>query len=52
VKAPKNRLLTAEDLGKLAKQLAEAQNPLEAKRLERKLIRGFYGQWSPKGRKK
>ena len=38
-----NRMLSPEELGVLAAQLAETSDPTEARRIEGKLIRGFYG---------
>jgi hypothetical protein len=38
-----SRRLTAEELGELARQMAETQDPAEADRLQQKIIRGFYG---------
>jgi hypothetical protein len=38
-----NRQLTPEELGKLAKRMAEAQDPVEADRLKGEIIHGFYG---------
>ena len=35
--------LSPEELGKLAKQMVEAQDPAEADRLQEKIVRGFYG---------
>ena len=35
--------LTPEELGELTKQMVEAKDPAEAKRLEEELVRGFYG---------
>ena len=39
----KGNLLSSEELGLLAKQLASASNPIEAARLKERLTRGFYG---------
>ena len=38
-----NRMLSAEELGVLAAQLAETSDPDEAQRIEERLVRGFYG---------
>lgn len=38
-----NRMLSPEELGVLAAQLAETSDPDEAQRIEEKLVRGFYG---------
>ena len=37
------RPLTPGELGKLAKQMAETEDPAEADRLQEKIVRGFYG---------
>jgi hypothetical protein len=34
---------SAEELGRLAKQMVEAKDPAEADRLQEKIVRGFYG---------
>ncbi|HYN09788.1 MAG TPA: hypothetical protein VES67_20565 [Vicinamibacterales bacterium] len=39
----KGNLLSPEELGLLAKQLASASNPIEAARIKERLTRGFYG---------
>ena len=39
----KGNLLSAEELGLLAKRLATASNPVEAARIKERLTRGFYG---------
>lgn len=39
----KGNLLSAEELGLLAKQLAAASNPVEAATIKERLTRGFYG---------
>jgi hypothetical protein len=39
--------LTGEQLGALAKRMIEASDPNEADRLEREIIRGFYGHAGP-----
>ena len=41
--AAKNQPLSPEELGKLAKQMVEAQDPAEADRLQEEIVRGFYG---------
>ncbi len=38
-----NQLLTPEELGQLAKRMAETKDPAEADRLQEKIVRGFYG---------
>lgn len=39
----KGNRLTPEELGLLAKQLADTKDPREAARLRERLTRGFYG---------
>lgn len=39
----RKRQLTPEELGELTRQMVEAKDPAEAKRLEEELVRGFYG---------
>jgi hypothetical protein len=39
----RNRQLTGEELGELAKQMVEATDPVEAGRLQDEIVRGFYG---------
>ncbi len=39
----KGNRLSAEELGLVARQLAEATDPIEAARLKERLTRGFYG---------
>ncbi len=39
----KGNLLSPEELGLLAKQLASASDPIEAARIKERLTRGFYG---------
>ena len=41
--ADENRQLSPDELGKLAKQMVEAEDPAEADRLKEEIIRGFYG---------
>ena len=41
--AAKIQTLSPEELGKLAKQMVEAQDPAEADRLQEDIVRGFYG---------
>jgi len=41
--AAEDRRLTPEELGKLAKRMAESQDPAEADRLQEEIVRGFYG---------
>jgi hypothetical protein len=43
-KAGEGRPLTPEELGELAKQIAETQDPAEADRLQAQIVRGFYGR--------
>jgi hypothetical protein len=38
------RQLTGEELGELAKKLADATDPVEVARLKSALTRGFYGE--------
>lgn len=38
-----NRQLTPEELGELAERMVETPDAAEAERLQRKIIRGFYG---------
>jgi len=38
-----NRQLSPEELGRLAKQMVEAKEPVEADRLQEEIVRGFYG---------
>jgi hypothetical protein len=35
--------LSPEELGELAKRMAEARDPAEADRLQEEIVRGFYG---------
>jgi len=44
--ADKNRQLSPDELGKLAKQMVEARDPAEADRLKKEIMRGFYGSQS------
>ena len=41
--AADNQPLTPEELGELANQMVETQDPVEADRLQEKIVRGFYG---------
>jgi hypothetical protein len=41
--AAKIQPLSPEQLGELAKQMVEAQDPAEADRLQQEIVRGFYG---------
>ena len=41
--ADESRQLNPDELGKLAKQMVEAEDPVEADRLKEEIIRGFYG---------
>ncbi len=43
-KAGEARPLTPTELGELAKQMAEAKDPVEADRLQAEIVRGFYGR--------
>jgi hypothetical protein len=36
--------LTPEELGELAKEMVEAEDPVEADRLQDEIVRGFYGR--------
>lgn len=38
------RLLTPDQLGALAKRMVEAEDPVEADRLQEEIVRGFYGE--------
>jgi len=42
-RAGENRSLSPEELGSLAKQMTETQDPAEADRLKEDIVRGFYG---------
>jgi TilS substrate binding domain len=44
VELAKTRQLTAQELGQLAEQLAEAKDPAEIVRLKSAMTRGFYGE--------
>jgi hypothetical protein len=39
----RRRQLTGEELGELARQMAEAKDPAEASQLREEIVRGFYG---------
>ena len=39
----RQRQLSGEELGVLAKQMVEAKDPAEAERLKEEIVRGFYG---------
>lgn len=41
--AGENRQLSPEELGRLAKKMAETQDRAEADRLQEEIVRGFYG---------
>jgi len=41
--ADESRQLNPDELGKLAKQMVEAEDPAKADRLKEEIIRGFYG---------
>ena len=38
-----NRQFSPDELGKLAKQMVETEDPAEADRLKEEIVRGFYG---------
>ena len=42
-KAGEVRRLAPEELGELAKEMAESKDPAEAGRLQAEIVRGFYG---------
>ena len=42
-KAGEVRALTPDELGELAKEMAETKDPAEAERLQAEIVRGFYG---------
>jgi hypothetical protein len=42
-KAGEVRRLAPEELGELAKEMAESKDPAEADRLQAEIVRGFYG---------
>jgi hypothetical protein len=42
-KVAETRPLTPEELGELARRMAETPDPEEADRLQEKIVRGFYG---------
>ena len=42
-KAGETRPLTPDELGQLAKEMAEAKDPAQADRLQAAIVRGFYG---------
>ncbi len=37
-------LLSPDELGELAKQMVEAEDPVEGDRIEEEIVRGFYGR--------
>jgi hypothetical protein len=39
----RSRQLSGEELGDLARQMAEEKDPLEAVRVQEEIVRGFYG---------
>ncbi len=41
--AGESRSLNPEELGRLAKQMVESKDPVEAGRLQEEIARGFYG---------
>jgi hypothetical protein len=43
-----NGQLSGEELGRLAQQMVDTDDPAEAKRLRQEIIRGFYGEEIPK----
>jgi len=43
-KVAETRPLTPEELGELARRMAETPDPEEADRLQEKIVRGFYGE--------
>lgn len=43
-KSRESRALTPEELGELAKQMAEAKDPVQADKLQAEIVRGFYGR--------
>jgi hypothetical protein len=43
-KARTGRALTPDELGALAKQMSEANDPADADRLQEEIVRGFYGR--------
>ncbi|HWD94210.1 MAG TPA: hypothetical protein VG938_17905 [Verrucomicrobiae bacterium] len=42
-KAAENRRVGPDELGRLAKQMAEAKDNTEADRFQEEIVRGFYG---------
>ncbi len=42
-RAGADRPFTPDELGQLAKEMAEAKDPAEADRLQAEIVRGFYG---------
>lgn len=42
--ADDQRRLSPEELGDLAKRMAEVEDPVEADRLQVEIVRGFYGR--------
>lgn len=38
-----NRPLSPDELGELARKMVETKDPLEADRLQKEIVRGFYG---------
>ena len=42
-KAGEVRRLTPDELGELARKMVEAEDPVEADRLQAEIVRGFYG---------
>ena len=43
-KERRGRALTPEELGQLARQMAETKDSKEAERLQTEIVRGFYGR--------
>jgi CRISPR/Cas system-associated protein Csm6 len=42
-RAGENRELSPQQLGQLAQEMVEAEDPAEADRLQEEIVRGFYG---------
>ncbi len=43
IELARRRQLTGKELGGLARQMVETQDPAEADRLKEEIVRGFYG---------
>ncbi|HXC36561.1 MAG TPA: hypothetical protein VNV43_11850 [Candidatus Acidoferrales bacterium] len=41
-----NLALSPEELGDLSRQMVDAKNPAEADRIQKEIVRGFYGSQS------